>query len=205
MIYEIRTYDLSAGMVPEFERSFAAVLPKRTVYSPLLALWHTEIGPLNQVIHIWPYESLQQRDEVRLASRQTQEWPPKFPPNTILRQHTMIAKPAPFSPEPQPQETGGVFEVRTYTYRPGTLPEVLKRFGEVMPKRVTISPLVAAFTSEFGALNQFIHIWAYPDLNARAKLRAEASKQDYWPPKTRDFMLSQEVKICLPAACSPLR
>jgi hypothetical protein len=31
------------------------------------AFWHTEFGPLNQVIHVDPYEDLQQRTAVRAA------------------------------------------------------------------------------------------------------------------------------------------
>ena len=30
----------------------------RAKVSPLAAFWHTEVGPLNRVIHVWPYENL---------------------------------------------------------------------------------------------------------------------------------------------------
>ena len=53
MIYEVRTYDLKAGAVPQAEEAFAEALPHREKYSPIAALWHTEIGPLNQIIHVW--------------------------------------------------------------------------------------------------------------------------------------------------------
>ena len=56
MIYEVRTYSIKPGGVAEFERRFGEALPHRTKYSPLGAFWHTEIGPLNEVIHVWPYE-----------------------------------------------------------------------------------------------------------------------------------------------------
>ena len=58
MIYEVRTYTLKPGSVATFEENFSKALPHRLKYSPLAAFWHTEIGPLNQVIHVWPYESL---------------------------------------------------------------------------------------------------------------------------------------------------
>ena len=54
MIYEVRTYTLKPGSVAKFEENFAAALPHREKYSKLGAFWHTEIGPLNQVIHVWP-------------------------------------------------------------------------------------------------------------------------------------------------------
>ena len=54
MIYEVRTYTLKPGSVAKFEENFATALPHREKYSKLGAFWHTEIGPLNQVIHVWP-------------------------------------------------------------------------------------------------------------------------------------------------------
>src|SRR5207244_8656999 len=48
MIYEMRTFDLQPGMVPEFEKRYAAALPPRAQISPLGAFWHTEVGTLNQ-------------------------------------------------------------------------------------------------------------------------------------------------------------
>ena len=68
MIYEMRTYTLRPGTVPEFEARFAQRHPYREKYSKLGAFWHTEFGPLNQVIHVWLYEDLNQRLEAREAA-----------------------------------------------------------------------------------------------------------------------------------------
>ena len=53
MIYEVRTYTLKPGSTAQFEENFGKALPHREKYSKLGGFWHTEIGPLNQVIHIW--------------------------------------------------------------------------------------------------------------------------------------------------------
>ena len=67
MIYEVRTYTLRPGTVAEFEERYAKRLPLREKHSKLGAFWHTEVGPLNQVIHVYPYDDLQQRTAVRDA------------------------------------------------------------------------------------------------------------------------------------------
>ena len=67
MIYEVRTYTLRPGTVAEFEERFAKRLPLREKHSKLGAFWHTEFGPLNQVIHVYPYDDLQHRTAVRDA------------------------------------------------------------------------------------------------------------------------------------------
>src|SRR6266851_4514389 len=70
MLYEVRTYTLHPGTVAEFEERFAKRLPLREKHSKLWAFWHTEFGPLNQVIHVYPYEDLGQRTSVRAAMAQ---------------------------------------------------------------------------------------------------------------------------------------
>src|SRR5256884_9750889 len=67
MIYEVRTYTLRPGTVAEFEERFEKRKPLREKHSTLGAFWHTDFGPLNQVIHAWPYENLQHRTAVREA------------------------------------------------------------------------------------------------------------------------------------------
>jgi hypothetical protein len=56
MIYEVRTYTLRPGTVAEFEERYARRLPARLKHSQLGVFWHTEFGPLNQVIHVYPYD-----------------------------------------------------------------------------------------------------------------------------------------------------
>src|SRR5438093_4591372 len=67
MLYEVRTYTLRPGTVGEFEERFAKRHPLREKHSKLGAFWHTDFGPLNQVVHVWPYEDLQHRMAVREA------------------------------------------------------------------------------------------------------------------------------------------
>ena len=95
MLYEFRTYTLKPGTTAEFEKRFGAALPSRVKHSELAAFWHTDIGPLNQVIHVWSYENLKQRAEIRAKAAQEPNWPP---PTTdlILSMQSEILFPPPF-------------------------------------------------------------------------------------------------------------
>ena len=75
MLYEFRTYDLKPRSVPDFEQAFADKLPGRAEFSSLGGLWHTEAGPLNQVLHIWPYEDMDERNDVRAKATAAGAWP----------------------------------------------------------------------------------------------------------------------------------
>ena len=86
-------------------------------------------------------------------------------------------QPAPFSPPLSETKQGNIYEFRTYTYQPGTMPKVLEAFSKVIPERAKLSPLVGIWVSAIGPLNQFIHVWAYRDSGERERIRAEASKK----------------------------
>ncbi len=205
MIYEVRTYTLTPGSVAKFEENFAKALPAREKYSKLGAFWHTEIGPLNQVIHVWPYESVDERNEIRAEASKDPDWPPANPPDMYVSMESEIWNPAPFMhPMGGNQALGNIYEMRIYTYRNGTMGEVLKRWGEAIPHREEFSPLAAGMTSELGGLNKWMHVWPYKDLAERDKIRAEASKSPHGPPPTREVLVKQENKMLVPASFSPM-
>src|SRR5262245_17283939 len=98
MIYEVRTYTLRpGGAVAEFEERFAKRLPLREKHSKLGAFWHTEFGPLNQVIHVYPYDDLAQRTRVREAlAKDTARAQIPSGGEFVVEQEAEIMNPAPF-------------------------------------------------------------------------------------------------------------
>ena len=205
MIYEVRTYTLKPGSVAKFEENFAAALPHREKYSKLGAFWHTEIGPLNQVIHVWPYESVEERNSIREAAGKDPNWPPKNDPDMYVNMNSEIFNPAPFMrPLGGDQALGSIYEMRSYTYQVGSINKVIDIWADAVPAREEFSPLAAAMYTDVGGLNKWVHIWAYEDLDQRNNVRAEASKTSTWPPPTREFLVSQETKIMVPSSFSPM-
>src|SRR5271163_837897 len=209
MIYEVRTYTFRAGTVAEFEERFAKRLPLREKHSKLGAFWHTEFGPLNQVLHVYPYDDLQHRTRVRAALAQDTAWN-QLPGggDLVVSQEAEIMNPAPFMRALGSRDygTGNVYEMRTYTYAPGDIPKVLDGWANAIEAREKFSPLAACWTSELGGLNKFVHTWVYKDLNERARVR-EASRRPggAWPPQTGVRPVRQENKLLIPAAFSPVR
>lgn len=203
MIYEVRTYDLKPGAVPQAEEAFAEALPHREKFSPLAAFWHTEFGPLNQIIHVWGYENLEERGRIREEAGNDPNWPPKIG-EYLINMNSEIWLPAPFMrPLGGDQALGSIYEMRTYTFKPGSIPELLRRWGDAMPYREELSPLAAGMYTEFGDLNRWMHIWPYKDLAHRAEVRAASRQIPQWPPGTPG-RVSQETKILVPASFSPM-
>ena len=211
MIYEVRTYDLKPRSVEAFEQRFGEAYEKRKKYSELGAFWHTEIGLLNQVIHVWPYKDLTERNKVREAAMKDGVWPPKGNEDCILAQRSDIYIPFPMSPALKPAQTGPYFEMRIYTLAAGGLPNIEKAWQHALPKRLEFSPLTAVWYSDIGGLSKFMHIWPYPTLDARADIRKRTQEAGVWPPSAQKAgtppyaLLQQENKILMPAAFSPVQ
>jgi hypothetical protein len=209
MIYEVRTYTLRPGSVAAFEERYAKRLLLREQHSKLGAFWHTEVGPLNQVIHVYPYDDLQQRTAVRdaLANDTARAQIPSGR-EFVVAQEAEIMVPAPFMHPLGSRNygTGNVYEMRTYTYAPGDIPKVLEAWAKAIPDREKFSPLAACWTSELGGLNKFVHTWVYKDLNERARVREEArTGGGQWPPQAGVRPIRQENKLLMPASFSPVR
>jgi hypothetical protein len=205
VIYEIRTYEIAPGSLAEVEKRFGEGYEFRKKYSPLTAFWHTEIGPLNEIIHVWGYKDLAERARIRAEAAKDANWPPKTA-EFIKAMNVEIVTPFAFVPTPTPGTMGPIFEIRYYTLKGGTLPDTAKRWEGALPERAKLSPVVLAGGVEFGTGNAFVHIWAYGSLDQRAKVRDDARAKGVWPPPGGgDRLLTMENKILMPSAFSPLQ
>jgi hypothetical protein len=97
-----------------------------------------------------------------------------------------------------------IYELRTYTLAPGAQPKYLKLNAEVGRKirGDNYGKLEGGWTTEFGTLNQYVHLWNYPSHEERDRLRGALAKNEAWSkeyvPQIRQLMLAQENKILSP-------
>ncbi len=212
MIYEMRTYDLKPRTQPEVVKRFGEAYEKRKKLSELSAFWMTEIGPLNQIVHIWPYKDLEERGRIRAAAVADGSWPPKIG-EFVLNMRSDIMIPFGFSPELKPGDVGPYFEMRTYAFNGPDLPKIMEDWEAAIGLRTTLSPVLAMWRSELGSLNRFVHIWPYRSLDQRMETRKKAVETGKWPPASKDpatgaprySMVSQDTKILTAAPFSPIR
>src|SRR6266851_44804 len=76
MLYEIRTYTMLPGATPTVVEKWAERIEGRQKFSPLAFCGHTELGPLNQWIHVWAYKDAAERFSIRDKARESGAWPP---------------------------------------------------------------------------------------------------------------------------------
>jgi hypothetical protein len=89
-----------------------------------------------------------------------------------------------------------IYEVRTYTLRPGTVAEFKERYGKRLPLREKHSKLGAFWHTEFGPLKQAIHAYPYEDLAQRTAVRETMTKDTAMQqlPTGREFIVAQAIR-----------
>jgi hypothetical protein len=101
-VQELRIYSVKTGCTRAFVDHFEQVgLPIAKKYMFLVGFWTTKFGNLNDVYHLWDFESLAHRDEIRAFMHQDSDWRSLFIPKVrelVVRQQSIILEPANFCP-----------------------------------------------------------------------------------------------------------
>lgn len=99
-VYELRWYRTQVGKAPEWINHFKGILPLREKYTRRVGLWTSEIGSLNEVVHMWAYKSLDERAAARARLAQEPEWQKFLGTATplLLQMQSTILNPSPHSP-----------------------------------------------------------------------------------------------------------
>ncbi|MCO4843999.1 MAG: NIPSNAP family protein [Yoonia sp.] len=102
MIVEQRTYRFKAGKVPTFMAIYEekGLEIQKRILGNLIGYFATEIGPLNETVHLWGYASLDDRAARRAALMADEGWRAFLAEILPLleMQETKILLPTGFSP-----------------------------------------------------------------------------------------------------------
>jgi hypothetical protein len=95
-------------------------------------------------------------------------------------------------------------EERIYTLVPGKAPEFLRLYeteGMAIQAR-HLPAMVGYYSSDIGALNLIVHLWAFEDINQRVAMRATMVADPDWQAYLKKLMpliLQQESRVLVPA------
>ena len=103
MIVNIRTYTLVPRKLPDYLKLFEelAMPVMRRHGLELMGYYTSVVGPQNQLVHLWRYDSLADMEQKRSARDADPDWLAfqKRTEGLVLMQEDKVMKPAPFSPE----------------------------------------------------------------------------------------------------------
>lgn len=211
MIHELRIYTAKAGTVMDMAKNSGetARAIRGDDYGKLEGYWITEIGPLNQVVHLWSYKDLNERARLRAELSRNERWTKEYLPLVrplLVRQDIRLMNPV--VGINKPATTGNIYELRNYRLKPGAAKEWTTHFQAALPVREKYSKIVGLWQTEAGQPNEVCHIWAYPDLNARLAARGAAMKDPGWQEflkKAGGLLDEMHSTVMIPAAHSPLK
>ena len=117
MIYELRTYTVRPGTLGDIVKAASTVSRdiRRDNYGKLEGYWMTEIGPLNQVMHMWSYNSFDERAKMRAELAKNPRWTGEYIPlirPLLVRQEVRLLNA--IRPPVAPASTGNIYELRNY-------------------------------------------------------------------------------------------
>ena len=100
MFVDERIYTLHAGQVPVFLKLYEeeGMECQVRILGNMVGYYFTDFGPLNQIVHMWGYESLDDRFERRkrlLAAPEWQSYAKKMRP-LVAKVENKLLVPAPF-------------------------------------------------------------------------------------------------------------
>lgn len=211
MIHELRVYTLWPGNVPAFLKlAGERAMPIRgDDHGICRGYWFSEFGVLNQIYHLWEYEDLNARAEIRARLGQNPTWQSEYVQHVYpLIRHQQVRLMHPRLPFKAPEGEGNIYEYRNYRLKTGKAAEWFGHFQEIMPTREKYSPNVCAWVTESPEPNEVSHLWVYPDQNTRLEVRGQVAQDPAWGeflPKSGPLMKEMNSTLLLPAPFSPLK
>lgn len=102
MLIEQRTYTVAPGKMREYLRLYGELGVR--VHAEHLGRWLgcyvSEVGPLNQVVHLWAFESFEDRMRRRAQLAADSRWTEylRAAAGLVVQQESKLLQPAPFTP-----------------------------------------------------------------------------------------------------------
>jgi len=211
MVHELRTYTLVPGKQGEYLKLSGDLSRKirGDDYGKLEGFWSSEFGTLNQLVHLWSYSDLNERERLRMALGKNERWikeyVPQIRPLLVAQENKILSEVLPLSP---PADTGNVYELRWYRTQAGRAGEWLDLFKAIMPTREKYMRRVGLWQTQMGQLNEVVHLWVFHDLNDRAAARAKLGQDPAWQDflaKSTPLLAHMQAIVLNAAAHSPMK
>lgn len=200
MKYVLTTVDFAVGQQRRVVDFYAEYFAKADQKDRLLAFFRSEIGPLNQVVHICRHDG---PDSIEDAGELS-------PISDLITGHSSkVYAPWDVSPPLEAGQFGPFYEMRSYRIDPDLVAQAQAGWAAKLSARTALSPLSVVMQGELDARENVVHFWPYDSLNHRAEIRQQAAERGLWPPKPEpgqaEPMIAQENRIYLPVPFSPMQ
>ncbi|KAI8740054.1 Nipsnap [Biomphalaria glabrata] len=214
-VYEIQFHAVKPEYMEEYINQFSTfqqLMKEKDTGAELVGSFTVEIGDQDEAVHLWSYSGgypvLNKANTIYRTDADFLEFRKKR--NMMLRsRRNQILLAFSFWPPIQPREPSHIYELRTYTLKPGTMYEWGNCWIKGLQYRKTDrNEPVAGLFSQIGEQYTVHHIWAYKDLQTRKETREAAWNRPGWDEcvsYTVPLIRHMKSRILIPTPFSPLQ
>ena len=212
MINELRMYTTRPGKMKDVVNASATVAQKirgGDTYGKLIGHWWSEIGKMNQYVHMWEYKDPEEMRRLRSALAAKEDWKNKFVPlvgPNILTQEIRLLRP--LTEIKKPVNSSNIYELKIIKLNIGQSAKWAKKFLEIVGLIENSSINIGIWNTELQDPNEIISLWSHPNLENMSKYWYDLESNKDW----NDFnnyqensVKSEENIILKSSICSPLQ
>ncbi|XP_033749041.1 protein NipSnap-like isoform X2 [Pecten maximus] len=211
-VYEMQFHAVKPENMEEYLKQFQLfqqLMHDKGTGAKLIGSFTVEIGDQDEAVHIWQYPGgypvLNNATEIYRKDKDFIDY--RLQRNKMLRSRkNQILLPFSFWPEPTARNGSNIYEMRSYTLKPGTMIEWGNNWARGIKSRAD-EPVCGLF-SQMGELNTVQHIWGYTDLQSRKETREQAWSKPGWDEcvaYTVPLIRHMQSRILIPTPFSPLQ
>ncbi|XP_065188202.1 protein NipSnap homolog 2-like [Sycon ciliatum] len=218
-VYEMQFHHLRPGQIENYLHAAEEELPRITeneaIPRHLLASWTVDIGAQDTAIHLWSYpagfKAVHEAKKVLGEDKQYVAYIRRQAELMRDRRNQILVEFSFWNCEDMMAscEPGGIFELRSYQLKPGTLMDWGHEWSRGIVKRMDAQDKpVGGWYSQIGDLYMVHHLWSYQNLQIRKEVRESAWQQPGWEEvvaRTVPLVRWMESSILTPTSYSPLR
>jgi len=212
MINELRMYTTRPGKMKDVVNASATVAQKirgGDTYGKLIGHWWSEIGKMNQYVHMWEYKDPEEMRRLRSELAAKEDWKNKFVPlvgPNILTQEIRLLRP--LTEIKKPVNSSNIYELKIIKLNIGQSAKWAKKFLEIVDLIENSSINIGIWNTELQDPNEIISLWSHPNLENMSKYWCDLESNKDW----NDFnnyqqnsVKSEENIILKSSVCSPLQ
>lgn len=214
LVHEISFHSVIPSKAPQYVQLMTDYNTKfkTTELDRLVGAWRAVIGSdVDTYVHIWEYDNLASLHKAKQQAHSDKNFLQFSSELTqYLRDRTceVVQEFSFWGGTPKPRSLGGIFELRKYDLKPGTLVDWESYWRKGLESRREVMEPVGAWYVRIGPLNRVYHLWQFTDLQHRKISRVRSWALPGWAETTADtvkLLNKMESMVLLPLDYSPLK
>ncbi|XP_005104300.1 protein NipSnap isoform X2 [Aplysia californica] len=213
-VYELQFHGVKPECMEDYLNQFSTfqqLMRDKGTGAELVGSFTVEIGDQDEAVHMWQYPGgypvLNNANMIYRTDSDFVEF--RKQRNAMLRsRRNQILLAFSFWPAIQPRDPSHIYELRSYTLKPGTMYEWGNCWAKGIKSRQTNNEPVMGFFTQIGNVYSVEHFWAYKDLQTRKETREAAWGRPGWDEcvsYTVPLIRHMKSRILIPTPFSPLQ